>query len=119
MKSFNPNDPLEFFLLADIEQERVFSQDRVPEDEVIKEEDLHLPSKKEMASNLLKSLKKAGNSLARGERITVAKDVSEKRLEICLECPKYIKSQSRCSLCGCYIKAKAKMLSEACPIGKW
>ena len=119
MKSFNPDEPLEFSLVADIKQEKVYSQDRVPESESIKEEELNLPTKKEMASNLLKSFKRASGALVKGEKLSVTKDIAEKRLEVCYTCPKYIKDQNRCSLCGCYLKAKARMATETCPIGKW
>ncbi|MDI7165347.1 hypothetical protein Q4565_11745 [Leptospira santarosai] len=25
----------------------------------------------------------------------------------------------RCSICGCFVRLKTKLKSEACPIGKW
>ena len=118
MKTFNPDEPLEFSWLADIEQPRVFSQDRIPEEEMPKEE-LSLPSKGEMASNLLKSLKKAGKSFFKGEKLAASSAIAEKRITICNECPKFMKDSARCSLCGCFLKAKIKIASETCPIGKW
>ncbi len=119
MKTFNPDEPLEFSLLADIEQARVFTQDRVPEEKKIKEEELSLPSKGEMASNLLKSIKKAGKSFLKGEKLAASSAIAEKRITICNECPKFMKDSARCSLCGCFLKAKIKIASETCPIGKW
>tara|TARA_Y100000817_G_scaffold293553_1_gene266624 strand:+ start:4023 stop:4382 length:360 start_codon:yes stop_codon:yes gene_type:complete len=119
MKTFNPDEPLEFSLLADIEQTRAFTQDRVPEEDQINEEDLCLPSKIEMASNLLRSIKNAGKKILKGEKLSADSIVSEKRLEICNQCPKFIKEQGRCSLCGCFLKAKVRIVSETCPIGKW
>lgn len=42
------------------------------------------------------------------------------RLSTCMLCPKRSgKSGDQCSLCGCYLVEKAKLLSEQCPIGKW
>ena len=119
MKTFNPDDPLEFSLLADIDQPRVFTQDRVPEGKEIKEEDLSLPSASHMASNLLTSLKKAGKKMLKGEKLAASSAIAEKRITVCNECPKFMKDHGRCSLCGCFLKAKIKIASESCPIGKW
>jgi hypothetical protein len=41
-----------------------------------------------------------------------------KRIDICNNC-EYLKDQSVCSICGCYVKIKAKWSSEDCPKNKW
>lgn len=119
MKTFNPDDPIEFYLKDDINMPQVYALDRVPEKEKIKKEDLSLPSKAKMASSLLRSLKNVGKDVMQGKQVLANSAIAEKRITICNECPKFIQGQGRCSLCGCYLKAKAKIASEACPIGKW
>ncbi len=39
------------------------------------------------------------------------------RLELCDPCE--FKKDARCGKCGCYLRAKVKMATEACPVGKW
>ena len=41
----------------------------------------------------------------------------EARLTVCNTCPHRV--EGRCSLCGCFIVPKAKLLSEKCPDGRW
>ena len=47
------------------------------------------------------------------------------RMRICkgdkkyLPCPHYQKLLSRCQICGCFLKLKARISSEKCPKGKW
>lgn len=41
------------------------------------------------------------------------------RIDICLECPRLLKLTKQCKECGCFIKAKARLESSVCPIGKW
>jgi len=82
MKTFNPDEPLEFSLLADIEQTRAFTQDRVPEEDQINEEDLCLPSKIEMASNLLRSIKNAGKKINEIKIIPVKNNIENKEFLI-------------------------------------
>ena len=75
----------------------------------------NLPSKTEMASNLIKATKEhAKTGFAK-----VDNDEQQKRLEICQGCEFYIPSQDRCSKCGCYLKSKSAWKSSKCPIGKW
>lgn len=44
-------------------------------------------------------------------------DLHTKRYSICQSCP-HLKNE-RCTLCGCYMKAKSKIPQAACPIAKW
>lgn len=39
------------------------------------------------------------------------------RLAICDRCPK--RKGYFCSVCGCVLAAKAEVISESCPDGKW
>lgn len=45
--------------------------------------------------------------------------ISEKRLKICFECPKFIKSTTTCKECGCIMKLKTKLPNASCPLHKW
>lgn len=51
------------------------------------------------------------------------KDAAEKRLEVCMNCDKWVQSIIRdyCSLCGCNTSAKvfSPVGAEACPLKKW
>ena len=46
-------------------------------------------------------------------------DIRNARLAICYTCDAYIKEQKRCSRCGCFVEAKARMSGAKCPIDKW
>ena len=41
------------------------------------------------------------------------------RLDICKECPFFIKATTQCTKCGCFMFAKTKLKSAKCPEGKW
>jgi hypothetical protein len=54
--------------------------------------------------------------------LTILKEYNEvfsNRLEVCNECPKFIKSTTLCTECYCFINTKAKKTHEKCPLGKW
>jgi len=44
-------------------------------------------------------------------------EVSRQRLETCRTCEHH--TGVRCRVCGCFTSAKVKILTEACPLGKW
>ena len=48
-------------------------------------------------------------------------EVIAERMEICHGCPSglYRASDQRCSTCGCFVSAKAKMATESCPESHW
>ena len=52
-----------------------------------------------------------------GER--VSSEEKNKRLSICMECPRYVKVTSQCLECGCVMKLKTKLAQASCPLGKW
>ena len=73
-------------------------------------------SKAEMATGLIKT---AGQALRRGN---CSPEIRTERLETCFQCPDYKKDQGRCSLCGCYMKAKSWVGGDPkklCPRKKW
>lgn len=47
----------------------------------------------------------------------VTKVIYEDRLNICYSC-KYL-NDTKCGVCGCYVKLKAKWSTETCPKNKW
>lgn len=49
----------------------------------------------------------------------IAEEEVERRLRVCGECEFFLTSQKRCSKCGCFMKFKAKLRSQSCPVGKW
>lgn len=46
-------------------------------------------------------------------------NTSNKRFQICKECPELIKLTKTCKKCGCFMKAKTLLEAATCPIGKW
>jgi hypothetical protein len=50
------------------------------------------------------------------DKVTVS--LYEKRIAICSLCPKKMVT-GNCSVCGCFVKDKAKYKGESCPLGKW
>jgi hypothetical protein len=44
-------------------------------------------------------------------------EISDERLSICNKCPN--KKGSTCSICGCILTAKTKVLQEPCPVNNW
>lgn len=57
----------------------------------------------------------------------VTKEEYRERLELCNSCPERLEANkgnaltkfSRCPECGCFIRLKAKLETEECPLGDW
>lgn len=49
----------------------------------------------------------------------IEEEVSNKRYDICLECPELIQITKQCKQCGCFMNIKTKLESARCPLGKW
>jgi len=49
--------------------------------------------------------------------IIASDEIIEKRINICNECPR--RTGGRCTLCGCYLNAKAGLQASSCPANKW
>ena len=45
--------------------------------------------------------------------------MARERLAICHQCEHWDKQFGRCKLCGCILKAKARVPSSRCPANKW
>lgn len=46
-------------------------------------------------------------------------DIIDKRWSECEKCEFLIKPTNNCSQCGCFMKAKIRVATASCPIGKW
>lgn len=51
--------------------------------------------------------------------ITVSDEVYKERISICKTCDKYDELENRCTDCGCYLPAKARVILDSCPLDKW
>lgn len=72
--------------------------------------------------SLMQQAKNLGGSLINFAKSGFQKADDEtynRRLRICEGCEFLDKEHKRCLKCGCFVKAKAAMGSESCPIGKW
>lgn len=61
----------------------------------------------------------AASSAMNGKKILSTLELAEKRLVICEKCPSLAKDSGRCMECGCFVKAKARISFEECPLEKW
>lgn len=57
--------------------------------------------------------------LFNSKKVKLTKELSDKRLEICLSCEHLIKLTKQCKKCGCFMELKTKLEEATCPIGKW
>lgn len=49
----------------------------------------------------------------------VDSELSQKRLDICKQCPELINITKQCKKCGCFMVLKTKIEHSRCPIDKW
>jgi hypothetical protein len=49
----------------------------------------------------------------------VEQSISEERMAICRECPRYVSVTHQCLECGCIMNMKTKLPNATCPLGKW
>jgi len=78
-----------------------------------------MPSLLAMSKNLAYT---AGTAIAQAvvnQQVVASESIYNKRLETCNNCEAYDKDQHRCFKCGCYMKAKARMIAAKCPLNKW
>lgn len=46
-------------------------------------------------------------------------DLSNFRMDICVQCDRLITLTKQCRECGCFMNMKTKLLGAKCPLGKW
>ena len=84
-------------------------------------DDLQSPSMMEKGKNLAKFSWKLINYIQQNhEKVLVVEDETYKeRIMVCRDCDKYREVQNECAECGCYLPAKARIILDSCPLGKW
>lgn len=55
----------------------------------------------------------------RGYEVLAAVDVEEARLEKCLDCEFLDPDSEQCTICTCFVRAKAMVAVAKCPKRKW
>lgn len=53
------------------------------------------------------------------QRIRNINVLFERRFFICQSCPYFNHFNERCTVCGCYMRAKVKVPMATCPMNKW
>lgn len=49
----------------------------------------------------------------------VSEIIKKDRIEICKQCPSFIKITGQCKECGCFMEAKTRLPDAYCPLLKW
>lgn len=49
----------------------------------------------------------------------VTDDERDRRYDICLDCPEFIRLTKQCKQCGCFMNLKTRLAASSCPLGKW
>jgi ribosomal protein L37E len=71
------------------------------------------------AKNAAKALKRVVNAVAAGSTVFVGEKITAQRLDACHRCPSFLPKTGQCAECGCFVRVKAKLSTEACPLHKW
>ena len=79
------------------------------------EEQKEYPSVAQQAKNFFSSM----TNFIKSGMETVGDDEYQRRLDICNGCEWFDHEAGRCKQCGCFMRIKAKLASEKCPIDKW
>ena len=77
-----------------------------------------LPPFLEQVTNLAAAGRDVVLGFLKSGKIKTSSEMFKDRMEVCLGCDK-LTDDFRCSQCGCFIKAKAQLLSQDCPLRKW
>lgn len=78
-----------------------------------------MPSTYKMLKGFIKSGKDIVGGILTGDGLLVEEETFNNRLRVCEECPKFVKETSRCTECGCFMRAKAMFKKTYCPLHKW
>jgi hypothetical protein len=67
--------------------------------------------------NFIDAAGRVVDAAASGDQILVDSSIKNKRLDLCKICEHNVANQ--CQICECLIRAKAMLVTENCPKGKW
>ena len=84
-------------------------------------DDLQSPNLVEKGKNLAKFSWELINYIQNNYEKALVVDDEEynERIMTCRTCDKFKEVQNECAECGCYGPAKAKIVLDSCPLGKW
>lgn len=75
------------------------------------------PSIGTKAINASLAAARIGFAIIKGVKVVVPIEEQERRISICKSCEQF--TGKTCKLCGCFIRLKARLETEHCPIKKW
>jgi hypothetical protein len=75
------------------------------------------PSIARKISNAAGAISRVIKATRAGQQVRVSQAEQDRRLEVCKGCEFF--TGITCLKCGCVIRFKMKLATEACPIGKW
>ena len=78
-----------------------------------------LPGLVNMAKSLAGTAGDVLKGVVAGQGMLVTQETYDERMAICETCPLFRKEDKRCTECGCYMEAKARLKKAKCPIDKW
>lgn len=79
-----------------------------------------LPSVLQQASNAAVALGRVVAAVATGKPLMRSEsERQEIQAKHCVPCRHYDAKQKRCTLCGCWVRWKARLATEHCPVGLW
>ena len=82
-----------------------------------------LPSNAARAASFIAAAAKAAMGVLSTGKLVAAPDVRSERMAVCEACPNFQASEgalgARCSVCGCFLKAKTALITQRCPENKW
>lgn len=74
-----------------------------------------MPPLTQQVRSLLQAVSGSIKAFVNGQPVFSYGDMKRRRVNICKQCNKYDQGSKRCSICGCYIHAKASLAKETCP----
>lgn len=78
----------------------------------------NLPPFLEQITNLALAGRDVVLGFLKSGKVQASSQMEKDRIEICLTCDK-LTNDFRCEQCGCFVKPKAKLLTQNCPLRKW
>lgn len=79
-----------------------------------------MPPARTMLANVAAAAKRTLGGLLRGQPVIAENDLQARRHAICRDgCQYYAAASDRCAKCGCFLRAKAWLALERCPVGRW